>query len=166
MQHKKTTLQCQVCGCENKVDMALFKAKKSAGLPFECNNNLCKANLVKHGKSPRRGKTTDQKISKAQEGRMAKREGGYTQPGSGNVSGYGGDVRLDGTRLRGECKTTRAGSFTVKLEELDKLEKQARGDELPVFEFEFYRATQRRRFVILPGWVYDTLMEESGRRKS
>lgn len=166
MNRKMKTLQCQVCGCEQKVDIALLQAKKKVGLPFECRNLQCSADLVKQGKSPKRGKSTDQKMSYAQERRMARREGANVQPGSGNVSGYGGDVRAAGKRLRGECKLTRSASFSVKLEDLMKLEQQAVGDELPVFEVEFHRANQRRRYVVLPGWAYDALMEESGRRKA
>jgi adenylate kinase len=50
------------------------------------------------------------------------------------------------------------------LKDLEKLEAQAGANELPVFDVEFQSRTPFRRYVILPEWVFDTLMAESGRR--
>jgi hypothetical protein len=155
-------IECNKCGTSILVHTPVWNRVRDLGLSYPC--DTCMADLTKHGKIQKPKKSNVHKDSRAQEKRMAKREGGRVQPGSGNVPGYEGDVRLPGKQLRGECKFTKAASYTLKLEDLLKLEKQAIGDELPVFEVEFHRATQRQRYIILPGWVYDALMEESGRR--
>jgi hypothetical protein len=108
--------------------------------------------------------TTDsQKRSRAQEKRVASRESGRRQPGSGARSGYEGDVRSPG-KYRGECKLTRASSYSLKLADLRKLEIQAGHGELPIFDLEFCGVSPTRKYVVMPEWVYETLMEESGRR--
>lgn len=158
-----TPLLCRKCDTITSVDMLVFRQRKQAGVVYTCKH--CGANLCTEGTKPPKGFSDNQKRSREQEERMAKREGGRAQPGSGSVPGFEGDVVRRG-KMRGEAKFTRAQSYTLKLVDLVKLENQARGDELPVFEIEFQHATQKKRFVVLPGWAYDTLMDESGRRDS
>ena len=94
---------------------------------------------------------------------MAVREGGHRQPGSGARDGFEGDVRNVG-KYRGECKFTRASSYTLKLADLKKLEAQSGSGELPAFDVEFQSESPAKRYVIMPEWAYETLMLESGRR--
>jgi len=156
-----TQLLCRKCDKVTTVAMPVFRQRRKAGLGYACKH--CGADLCKEGGKPDRRPSDNKKRSREQEERMAKREGGRAQPGSGSVRGFEGDVRNTG-KMRGEAKFTRAASYTLKLEDLTKLETQARGDEFPIFEVEFQRANQKKRFVVMPGWVYDTLMDESGRR--
>jgi hypothetical protein len=58
-----------------------------------------------------------------------------------------------------ECKFTRAQSFTLKLEELKKLEREVQGDEHPVFEIEFQSERPAKRYVVIPQWLYEHLTE-------
>ena len=67
-------------------------------------------------KALRRGKKTSQK----QEVEVAEEFGGRTQPNSGAMAGAKGDVRKKG-ELRIEAKYTAAGSYSLKLEELEKI---------------------------------------------
>jgi len=94
--------------------------------------------------------------SRAQEKRAAKRYGGRRQAASGSQPGAKGDVRAMG-RMRGECKFTRAASFSLKLEELRKIEQEAAAGEVPVFEIEFQTGFPSRRYVVLPGWAFDQM---------
>ena len=101
--------------------------------------------------------------SHRQEKRVAEREGARCQPASGSCPGYEGDIRKVGS-YRGECKITKAQSYSLKLKDLMTIERQAAGSELPVFDIEFDGVAPPRRYVVLPEWVYETLMTESGRR--
>ena len=139
------------------------RRKARAGLPFPCHS--CGEDLCKMGERPKVGATDSQKRSRAQEKRVAVREDGRRQPGSGARDGYEGDVRVTG-KYRGECKITRASSYSLKLTELRKLETQATAGELPVFDIEFCGVSPTRKYVVLPEWAYATLMQESGRRPS
>lgn len=57
--------------------------------------------------------------------------------------------------VRGECKLTRSASYTLKLADLSKLEKEATLNEDPVLEIEFQGVSPSKRYVVVPGWVYD-----------
>jgi hypothetical protein len=151
---------CEECGTQD-IDIAIIRSLKSAGLAPEC--PFCKRPVVPY--YAKRGFTDNRRRSKKQENRVAAREGGRRQPGSGAVPGFEGDVRKVG-KYRGECKFTRASSYRLKLEDLKKLENQASGSELPVFDIEFQSESPAKRYVVLPEWVYETLMVESRRRDS
>jgi hypothetical protein len=157
-------LVCAKCNHSTRVNAVIFKKRKEAGLPYLCTNDLCDADLVEAGIRPKVGKSDSQKRSQKQEKRAAKRTGGRVQPGSGSKPGAKGDVRNAGA-LRMECKTTTKKSFTLKLSELEKLEGEATSGENPVFEIEFSGVHPSRRFVVLPGWLYDhyaTLAGDAG----
>jgi len=154
-------LLCKKCDHVTSVPQMVFRQRRKAGLPFTCKH--CGEDLMVHGTSQKKGATDSQKRSRVQEKRVAAREGGRRQPGSGAADGFEGDVRAVG-RYRGECKLTRAASYSLKLKDLMKLEGQAGKGELPVFDVEFQGVTPHKRYVILPEWVFDTLMEEAGRR--
>lgn len=154
---------CSNCGNNQAVDRLVWDARKraKAGLAYPC--SACGVDLFKHGVRERPGATDNQRRSRKQEKRVAKREGARRQPGSGAVDGFEGDIRAVG-RYRGECKFTRAASYSLKLADLKKLETQARGCELPAFDIEFQSESPPKRYVVVPEWVFDMLMEESGRR--
>jgi len=156
-----TQLLCKECDHTTSINLTVYRQRKKAGLEILCSH--CGAELSLRRDKPRLGATDSQKRSRNQEKRVASREGGRRQPGSGAVDGFEGDVRVTG-KYRGECKFTRAKSFSLKLSELLKLERQAGSGELPAFDIEFQGVSPHKRYVVLPEWVFDTLMEESGRR--
>ena len=85
---------------------------------------------------------------------MAKLMGAKRQKASGSLSGAKGDIRKVGV-LRGECKFTRAKSFSLKLEELKKIELEVGAGENPAFFIEFQCQQPPKRYVVLPEWLYE-----------
>jgi len=146
-------IECS-CGHTTKVDKLVFNARRSSGLPYTCHK--CGANLYETGTFPKKGKSDSQKRSRRQEKRAAQRIGGHVTPASGAGS-VKGDVR-DVGHTRMECKLTRAKSFSLKLAELEKLEREAAGED-PVFEIEFQGVYPHKRYVVMPGWLYDQFRE-------
>ena len=144
--------ECGACGNTVKVDELIFFIHPE-GLPYPCPK--CGADLYEVGKKPKRGKTNSQKRSRLQEKRAASRIGGRVQPASGAGQAKG-DVR-DVGRIRMECKFTRAKSYSLKLEELKKIEREAGSGEQPIFEIEFQGIHPHERYVVLPGWLHDHL---------
>jgi len=67
------------------------------------------------------------------EEKIANDLGGVRQKGSGCLSWLKGDVRVKG-RFRIESKFTRNKSFTVKLEDLDKVWAECGPNEIPMFD--------------------------------
>jgi len=157
------TRYCKNCKRIVTVDKLVFRQRARMGLSYDC--PACGASDLTTNSERTKPKYTDnKKRSVKQEKRVAAREGGRAQPGSGAVDGFEGDVRKSG-KYRGECKFTRAASYTLKLADLKKLEAQASSGELPVFDVEFQSEKPVKRYVIVPEWVFDTLMTESGRRE-
>lgn len=153
---------CTKCNKVRHVSTPIRMKRRRAGLPYPCPN--CGVGL-EHAVKIKKGASDSQKRSRAQEARVATREGGKTQAGSGNAAGYEGDVRKVG-RYRGECKLTRAMSYRLRLEDIQKLKLQASGGELPVMDIEFQGVNPPERIVVMPEWAYETLMVEAGRRDS
>lgn len=156
---RESDLTCGYCGADNKINPLILKAKTAAGLPYQCSE--CREDLGEFGYKPRRGKTDAQKRSRQQEKRAAKRTGGKLTPGSGNQPGAKGDVRVMGS-VRIECKCTTAESFRLKLEDLMKIERAGESGENPILEIEFQGVHPKRRYVVLPGWLYDHYASLSG----
>jgi hypothetical protein len=148
--------ECPKCKLGISIDGVRERALNIAGLsPYctSCGKEMYKS--CREAASP--GKTDSQKRSRAQEKRAASRWGGKRQPASG-AGTEKGDVRVKGV-VRGECKLTRSSSYTLKLKDLETLEKQAALNEEPVFEIEFQGVYPSKRYVVLPGWVYDSYLE-------
>lgn len=145
-------LLCSQCDGVTAVNAFAFKTRRKSGLPYTCHH--CPADLYKTGSKPKTGKTDSQKRSQRQEKRSAKRIGGDVQPASGAGSSKGDVRKAFDTRM--ECKLTRARSFSLKLSELEKIEQEA-GSEKPVFEIEFQGVYPHKRYVVIPGWLYDQL---------
>lgn len=106
------------------------------------------------------GRTENQRRSQAQEKRAAKRVGGRVTPASG-AGVVKGDVEVRG-KLRMECKFTRSSSYVLKRDLLEKIEKEALAGEQPAFEIEFQDVQPHKRYVVLPGWLYDHYVNLAG----
>lgn len=153
MKRPHRSLLCTRCNTVTVFDTALMREKRKIGLPCPCDG--CGADLLKQkAKSPRRGRSDDQKRSKKQEERVAKRLGAKRQKASGSMGHAKGDIRKDG-EIRGECKFTRAKSFSLKLDELIKIENEAAGGEQPAFFIEFQGRQPPKRYVVIPEWLYE-----------
>jgi Holliday junction resolvase len=99
------------------------------------------------------------KRSKVQERETAKRIGGEVTRGSGNGAFDKGDVKKR-KLVRIENKTTKAKSFSVTAEIIDKIEEQAlMSGTLPVVEVEIDNAGKPRRVYVLPTWALDDLLQ-------
>lgn len=156
-------LLCPTCGTvEASIPFEVFKRKRKLNLPLTC--PICKGTAEPEYLSKGAKPSDNLTRSKRQEKRVAVREGGKRQPRSGGIPGFEGDVRATG-KYRGECKFTRSSSYRLCLSDLKKLEQQACAGELPVFDLEFQSESPSKRYVVLPEWVYETLMSESGRRE-
>jgi len=59
---------------------------------------------------------------------------------------------------RGECKFTRAQSYSIKLQDLLEIERHASGDEKPFLEIEFQGVFPHKRYVVLPDWAFQSLI--------
>lgn len=140
---------CPKCRRPQVVPAAIVRSRQSCGLPVMC--GAC--NTIMERWDPKSGLTDSQKRSRQQEKRAAKRVGGWVQPASG-AGRAKGDVRVPG-ELRMECKFTRANSYSLRLNLLEKLEREATTGENPAFEIEFQGVHPPKRYVVLPGWLYD-----------
>ena len=150
-------LKCSVCWGVTDIAPVAYRQRRKAGLPWSC--PYCRANLMETGGPPdKKGRSDNQKRSKKQEEGVANRTGSRRQKASGSLSGAKGDVRAQG-KMRGECKFTRAKSFSLKLEELKKIERETGNEEIPAFFIEFQCQQPPGRYVVVPEWVYLTLTE-------
>lgn len=96
------------------------------------------------------------KLSNKQEQIATKELGLKMSPASGATMFGGGDGRLAG-QIRLECKFTEADFYTLKLEELLKLRKQAikGGLEQPIFQVEFKgNYNHKAKYAIVPSEDY------------
>jgi hypothetical protein len=147
------TLKCPDCGAIN--ELWVPRGVVSHVPCAVCGENIViKDSIFTHGRG-----SAIKKRSKDQEKRAAKRWNARGQPGSGAMDHTKGDVRKKGV-LREECKFTLAKSYTIKLEELLKIEREASGDETPFLEIEFQGIHPYRRYCILPEWALQSLMEK------
>ena len=145
-------LVCKWCSCEMDIDPVIFQKRRDLGI-LMCEKCRGSELVVVPGKCRR---SDNQKRSQTQEKHAAKRYGARRQKASGAIPGVKGDLRDPG-RLRGECKLTRAASYTLKLEELRKLEHESTAGEIPMFEIEFQNNPPFKRYVVLPQWAFDQL---------
>lgn len=76
------------------------------------------------------------RLSRAQEIEVAVELSADVQRASGALAGSKGDIRKKGS-LRVEAKFTEAGSFTLKLDELEKIASECHGRERPVLVLDF-----------------------------
>lgn len=144
-----TKLHCSTCNKDSEVTPQAISIQRRAGLWPVCVTCGQPLELVDRTS----GRTDSQKRSRLQEKRAAKRVGGRVQPASG-AGRAKGDVRVP-RELRMECKLTRANSYSLRLDLLQKIEREATTGEKPVFEIEFQGVFPAKRYVVLPGWLYD-----------
>jgi len=100
----------------------------------------------------------EKKVSRKQEERVAADLGGRVQANSGAMEmGGGADVRVAG-HTRVECKYTESPTYTLKLDDLEKLRQQSmQAGEAPVMQIEFRGVPGRReRFALVP-WPKDAV---------
>jgi hypothetical protein len=82
------------------------------------------------------------------------------QVASGSKPHAKADLRERG-KFRGGMKETIKKSFSLKLETLMKLEREADTAEMPLLEIEFQGVHPFKRYVVLPEWVFTSLKERS-----
>ena len=102
--------------------------------------------------SRKRGLRDRKKHSRKQEEEIATLLGARRQPGSGAFAHAKGDVRKKG-EFRLEAKFTESDSFSLKLEELQKIALECGPFEKPVFTIDFLEKGTRvlkERFAVLP----------------
>lgn len=102
-------------------------------------------------------KETTRGRSDRQEKFTAKTYGGRRTKNSGAMDEKA-DVIVKDT-FRFEDKTTKHASFTLKLKDLQRLEKQAKGDEMPVFKIAF-EDDLRKQYCVIPEHWFQFLVEE------
>lgn len=151
-------LKCGGCLVVTIVPTAILQARRRVGLPYTCPK--CGRDLLDDGKPPKRGKSSAQKRSQKQEKQAAKRYGGQVQPASGSGAAKG-DVR-DAGHIRMECKYTSAASYSLRLDTLKKIESEASTGEDPVLELEFQCVNPPKRYIIMPDWVYQRMLQGDG----
>lgn len=93
--------------------------------------------------------------SQRQEVALANDLAGLVQPGSGSLPHAKGDVRVRG-KYRAECKFTRAKSYTLKIETLNKIRSECASDETPVLDLAFLDTNGRttEHWVAIPYSVW------------
>lgn len=85
---------------------------------------------------PKHSKKKMKRASVKQEEKLAQTTGGRRHYGSGNQTGYEGDVRVAG-KYRIEAKYTMKKSYSVRRTELDKIRSECALGEIPVFVVDF-----------------------------
>lgn len=102
------------------------------------------------------GQTPSHARARVQEAATAKRIGGRQTRASG-AKNEKGDVRLKGF-VRIENKTTKAASYGVSMETVQKLEDAVVGaGEVPILQVELQLGA--KKFVVMPDWALELVME-------
>ena len=140
--------------CEGKIEYQ--SAAVTASLLRKVVCPRCKHKFDPRKQKGGKGKSDDLKRSQKQEKSAAKRYGGTRTAGSGSSWREKGDFKERGVH-RGECKLTRAKSYSLKLDHLLKVEKEAEGDEVPLLEIQFDGVHPPRRYVVLRSLDYEAL---------
>lgn len=120
------------------------------------------------GPAPRRKALRHNKrISQQQERDIAEELGARVQPNSGAMSGAKGDVRKRGA-FRLEAKFTRAESFALHLEDLEKIAGECAPSERPLLVIDFLEqgtSKLRDRFAVLHFQDTKELLNASGQHR-
>jgi uncharacterized protein (AIM24 family) len=95
------------------------------------------------------------RLSRRQEVALANDTGSRVQTGSGALPWAKGDVRKKG-KFRAECKFTRAKSYSVTIETLNKIRSECASDETPVLDLQFLdkHGAVDERWVLVPYEVW------------
>lgn len=147
---------CPVCGATKKLPRSVDI--KMLARCYDCGVEMRAGWCVGRRESKKIARHRDnQKRSQDQEKRAARRYGMRRQPGSGARDGAKSDLRKPG-RWRAELKETIKKSFSLKLETLQKIEREAAGAEDPLLEIEFQGVFPHKRYVVLPDHVYESMI--------
>jgi hypothetical protein len=141
---------CPFCKSHNIAAWILGKLKCR-----NCDKVFPRTQALQRKYKPKTRRPT-RRISDRQEKHNAKTTGGKTTIASGSTPVDKGDVKAD--LLRMECKSTEKKSFRLTLEDFEKIEAQAKDDEMPVFNIEFRRGgTKKQLYVINEGYFLELL---------
>ena len=123
----------------------------------ECLRTCRTYEAVKKEYVPKKRRPQTRRISGKQEAANAKMIGGRTTIASGSTPIDKGDVKS--SDVREEDKYTKHRSYSLKLEELKKIEATCRGDQIPVFMVELDRfGPERRQYAVIPAeWFWQLL---------
>lgn len=98
------------------------------------------------------------RLSMKQEVSIAESLNARVQKGSGALPWAKGDVLKSGV-FRVEAKYTEAKSYSVKLEDLEKIQGECEGAEFPVFVIDFkQQGKTRERVALIPFNILETLL--------
>jgi hypothetical protein len=98
------------------------------------------------------------RLSMGQELDIAESLNARVQKGSGALPWAKGDVLKSGV-FRVEAKYTEAKSYSVKLEDLEKIQGECQGAEFPVFVIDFkQQGKTRERVALIPFNILETLL--------
>jgi hypothetical protein len=148
---------CPHCGTPQLWGRTIIAERRKAGLPdMQCATCGQGFTMI----DTKVGKNDNQKRSNLQEKKEAARHGGQRTAASG-AGQVKGDFRKFGV-VRGECKFTRAASYTLKLEDLKKIEQAAQGKENPVMAIEFQGVYPPQTYYVLPAWLYEHYARTAG----
>lgn len=150
---------CPTCGAAG--DLWAFELEKnldtgtSRALCLDCLTRGCRSSIQLDtteysGTKPSSPKRTKRR-SQRQEKELAAATGGRAQKGSGALPHAKGDVRVRGD-FRGECKFTKARSYRLTRETLDKIRSECSYDETPIVDVAFVSPEGRTedRWVAMP----------------
>lgn len=143
-------IACPLCGATNVVTLETLTVSCACGNVFTAHSNTVS--------DDKKSKNFQKKRSSDQERRAAKRDGARVTAASGATSHQKGDVVLPGI-YRKECKSTIRDSFSIKRDVLDKICSEAKGTEIPVVEIEFQNKFPKKRFYVIPEWVFEEYVE-------
>lgn len=149
---KWVRVMCNHCGHAWDVPQARLATKA----PIRCPE--CRWGETPKRVEKKRGTTVQQKRSRDQEKRAAKRDGGRVRPASGSMDHSKGDVHEPGVYLK-ECKYTAAKSYSLKPDVVEKVSREAGPGETPVLEVEFQGLFPKRRVYVLPEWAWEEYLE-------
>lgn len=153
------TYNCTKCVENFSVDERLSYMKRIRPTCPKCGTILVKA------KKRARRKTDAQKRSIDQEHRAMKAYQVRRQPASGASEHYKSDGR-ERNKRRVEVKETTAKSYSLKLETLLKLEKEATCGEMPIFQIEFQGIYPYKRYEVLTAGTLENLIAENEKLRS
>lgn len=156
MKATEVAVTCDKCGHLDVMSKASFNMRKRSLGYVACPS----CNQPMQWQVTRYGRSDSQKRSRSQEKRASKRYGMKQQVASGSKPHAKSDLRDQG-KYRGEMKETIKKSYSLKLETMMKLEKEADTGELPFLEIEFQGTHPFRRYVVLPEWAFASLKERS-----
>ena len=142
---------CPFCESHNIRAWALGKLKCRG-----CNKVFSKTKALDLDYKPQTKRPT-RSISDLQEKHNAKTTGGRTTIASGATPVDKADVKAD--LLRMECKSTEKKGYRLTLLEFQKLESQAKDNEMPVFSIEFRQAdgNKKQLYVLNEGYFLELL---------